>query len=149
MPHTGNFPPKLSPLSIPAAAFVPYNDIYDFTIDHTQIFNRTSLEIHLYYAPVILPHGATVSKVTLYGYRNDALAAMTLILYRVDPTESVAEMAMLMADWTLGAGSIYDDTIDYATIDNENYQYILEVGLDPNDDISDVRFFGAKIEFRG
>ena len=149
MPHTGNFPSKLSPLSIPPPAFVPYNETYDWVIDSGVLWNRTSLEIHLYYAPVILPHGATVSKVTLYGYRNDALATMSLILFRVNRTGNGVEMAMLMADWVLGWSSIYEDNISYATVDNENYQYVLEVGLDPNDNIGDVRFTGAKIEFRG
>ena len=149
MPNIGNFPFRLSPLSIPPSAFVPYDDSYDWMISYEVLNNRTSLEVHVYYAPVILPQGVTVSKLTLYGYRNDALAVMMLTLRRVARDATAVEMASITAGWTIEWDSAYDDTIGYATIDNENYSYVLEIELDPNDDVGDVRFSGAKIEFRG
>ena len=133
-------------VSIPAAAFVPSLDTYDWTISYETLWNRASLELQAYYAPVNLPHGATVSKLTLYGYRDDALASLELFMWRMDRITGGMEMAYINADWALGWGSGYDDTIVSPVIDTENYSYVLDVRLDPNDDASEVRFSGAKIE---
>jgi len=136
-----------SPLSFPPPAFLPGDDTYDFDIACNYLMNRASLEMQLFRAPVILPQGVTVTKLTLYGYRDDAAATLQLILQRGSRTGMPLSMAMVTAGWTTGNNSGYIDSIDYATIDNETYNYTLQIMLNPNDSVNDVKLTGALIEF--
>lgn len=136
-----------SPLSISPAAFTPIFDTYDWYITQHTVKNRAGLVIQYYAAPVNLPHGVTVTKVTLYGYRDDNLSTMALTLYQTDRETNRPSMAGIIADWIDGYGSKYDDTINLAVIDNENYSYGFLLILTPNDAVEDCYFTGAKIEF--
>lgn len=137
----------LSPISIHASSFQPEDDQIDYIADRLGLRRRSDLGEEAFYSPVMFPHGVTVSKVTMVAYRNDAAAALTVHLLRVDSTGSHAFMATLAADWTDGAGSIYDDSISYATIDNANYSYCLDAYVNPNDNIMDVVLFRIQIDF--
>ena len=149
MPHVGNFPERgyPKPLAMGPEHFGPLNDTYQFFRDATVLRNSTVLTIQNFYAPVVLPQGAKVQKVTLYGYRDDALATLGLRMYRSDRVGNMLIMADMSADWTDGYGSIEDTTIDYDTIDNETYTYDLMVSLSPNDDVNDVRYTAGVIEW--
>jgi len=137
-----------SPLSIPSAAFMPrYNT--DAWAYGTAVRNNGILTAQYYHAPVIFPNGVTVTKVTLYGIRNDANATMTLILKRRDFMGNASEMAFITADWTSGYNSKYDDSIDSALINTNNASYELVAMLDPNDSDTDVQLGAGKIEFTG
>ena len=134
-------------VSIGPMAFIPVFDTDDFYIHFSMLRKNTGLEATTFNAPVLLPHGATVTKLTLHGYRDDAASLMTLRLRRTNDTGTTQEMAVVEADWTIGDSSGYDDTIDYATIDNVNWRYELTLVLDPNDDVMDVRFLRAIIDW--
>ncbi|MBA7495770.1 hypothetical protein ES702_06359 [subsurface metagenome] len=149
MPNRGYFPPRLSPLSISPAAFGPYLDTYDYMIGYDQLRNATSLELQSFVAPLILPDGVTVTKMTLYGNREDALAEMSISLYRFTEGVAAGQMAVVIADWTSGYSSGYTETIANPTIDNANYGYGFNLQLDPNDDVTEVNFRRVKIEFAG
>lgn len=150
MPRVRGFLPRqLSPLSIPPAAFVPRSDEQDWLISHDSLHNRVTLESQTFYTPIVLPHGVTISKLTLYGDRDDDLALLRLTLTRDDLAGAFDVMAEITADWITGYSSKYEDTILYPTIDNANYSYSLKVQLTPNDSINDVKFVFAKIEFAG
>ena len=150
MPHVGNFPygifPK--PLSIHPAAFVPQDQTFEWLITNTGLTNNTVLTTQYFRAPVYLPHGARVTKLTLLGYRDDELATMRLQLYQLTNAQTTTIMATVNADWTTGISSGYDDTIVQAVIDNELYSYVLEIQLDPNDDALDVQFIIARIDWK-
>jgi len=139
----------LSPLSIPPAAFVSALDTFDWDCSWTGLKNRAALTLQYFYAPVLLPHGVTVTKVTLYGYRDDALAVLKLSLGRNNRSSAVAQLLVtnLTADWISGYSSIGEDTILYDTIDNETYHYSLIAEMDPNDSVEDVKFLGATVDF--
>ena len=149
MPHVGNFPiiyfPK--PLSIGPPAFVPGLDTYDYEVAGEYLRNQTSLTEQKFLAPVVLPDGVTISKVTLFGYRLDALASLGLRLVHHDRADSTVEMCSLSADWSDGYGSVETPTITDPVIDNENRDYFLSVKIDPNDDVMEVRFNGALIDW--
>lgn len=132
-------------LSVGAPAFVPNLDTNDWLISFNFLRNRVTTEAQSFYAPVFLPHGATISRLTLFGERTSAQADMTLRLYRSDNTGGFDEMAEIIADWSTGTGSGYDDTIDYATISNTSYSYCLALILDPKSAVADVMFFRAQI----
>ena len=149
MPHVGNFPapgyPK--PLSIGSGAFVSQNDTYDWFIDSLTLRNRTALVSQFFNAPVFLPQGAVVTKLTFFGFRDDALSTIALQLQRRKIGEAEEVMGIVTADWTGGEGSGYDDTIDYAKIDNENYAYWLLLTVIPNDVVTDCIFRWATIHW--
>lgn len=134
-------------LTITHAEFVANTDAQSWVRDEIMLKNESDLAIQHHYAHVRLPHGAVVSKFTLYGYRNDAAAAMVAVLYRNDLAGAVAAMATVTADWTSGWSSLFDDTIASATIDNNTYGYLVDASLDPNDAETDVRLAGVQIEW--
>ena len=150
MPHIGNFPERghPKPLSVPPAAFVPGQDTYDWLITNGRVGHRAALVTQIYLAPVFLPQDSRVTKLTLFGYREDALSTLILRLHRVDDAGTVEEMALITADWTTGRSSGYDDTIVNPVIDNENYAYNLEVTMLMNDAVGDCYFARALIDWQ-
>ena len=149
MPHIGYFPiiyyPK--PLSVNPSAFLSVDDQYDWLDAGLGFQNRASVAEQEFHAPVCLPTGARVTKLTLYGYRDDVLATLRMRLQRVRPGYLFDLMAEVVADWTGGGGSGYDDTIDFDVIDNDQYHYRLNLTLDPNDAVGDVCLYWAKIDW--
>ncbi len=149
MPHVGNFPkPEYPrPLSIGPPAFVPSEDTYDWDLSSSVLNNRSSLALQKFYAPVFLPHGATVTKLKLNGYRTSTGSALKLTLGKNAPEGETLTMASLLADWSDGHGSIETTTIGDAKIDNEAYSYSLEIRLDPDASILDVAFGRVVIDW--
>ena len=149
MPHIGNFPvpayPK--PLALAPPEFVPRYDTNDWEIEVPILKNRAVLTEQYFRAPVNLPQGATITKVTLYGYRSTALSTLDLGLYRSDRAGSQEEMARCIADWTDEYGSISDESITYPTIDNVNYEYGFQLQVDPDAAVDDCTFTGVVIEW--
>jgi len=153
MPHIGNFPPVgyPSPLAVPACAFLPHDDTVQFTIATERIQNRATLVGQLFEAPLWLPQGATITKVKLWAYRNDALATLLIRLYRTHKTGTHTNVLgapnTLSADWTNGNGSI--ETTDFVEglniIDNVLYSYGVLTEISPNDNETDVKFYCADI----
>lgn len=136
-----------SPLSVPPAAFVPAESSQDWYIRSNALRNASNVTYQLFFAPIFLPNGAVVSKLTLYGYRDDASATLSVSLIRDDRAGTSGTMATVSSDWTGGNSSGYDDSISNATINNSTYDYLLQLTIDPNDATSDVVFTGAKIDF--
>ena len=118
MPHIGNFPgpgyPR--PLSIHGAAFLPEADFVNYCFGPKGLQSATSLGMQSFYAPFYLPQGATIKKLTLVGYRDDALANMVATMSRTSDVFVSDTLATVAADWVDGHGSKYDDTIDYGSL---------------------------------
>jgi len=138
-----------SPLTLHPSLFVPYSDTYNFNRDTNILQNRTSLSLQYFGCPVNLPNGVTVTKVTMYGFRNDVLAQMDIKLRRTNLAGTVQDLASVVGDWSTGSSSKYDDSISFATIDNTSYSYMIILYLDPNDSVNDVYLYGVKIDFTG
>ena len=138
-----------SPISISPPAFLPRYDTQDWFCHQYILKNRASLLIQYFSAPIIFPPGVTVTKLTLYGDRNDALAVLMLQLLKNTRNGGGITMAQVTADWITGVSSGYDDSITDPVINNNLYSYALDVTLNPNDSVNDVVFLTAKIEFTG
>jgi len=138
-----------SPMTCAPCGFITTDDTQEYVQGGDYIYNRTSLEAQYYSLPVYFPNSVTITKVTLFGNRTDADAIMRLRLKRTNLSGIRQDLAEIIADWTTGAGSKYDDSIDYPVIDSTSYAYFLEVLLNPNTLVTDVKFSGAKIEFTG
>ena len=149
MPHVGNFPERgcPKPLSIPPGAFVPKSGTQDSEITNDDIVNSQLITAEKFYAPVLLPHRATVTKLTLYGFKNTSGGYVTLTLLRGDRQGTSTVMATCSITLTTGYQSAEDDTINDPEIDNENYEYGLQVEQDADAVVTDNRFTGAKIDW--
>jgi len=76
----------LSPISINACHFMPGLDSYDWNISDGVLTNRASLDVAYYWGSVFFPHGAVVTKMTLYGYRNDVSSTLGIYIKRLSNT---------------------------------------------------------------
>ena len=150
MPHIGNFPEKgfPKPVTVHACAFVPQDDIGHWLVNNAVLYNRDILTTQYFRAPVFFPNGATIVKLTLFGYRDDVLATMIVRLYKVDLATIGTIMAGIDADWTDGFGSKSETTITSPIIDNTENSYMFELELDPNDDALDVRLAAVQIDWK-
>ena len=115
---------KTSYVSVAATAFHPMVDGYDYNNQGHTLWNNDGSS-NYYAAPVQLPHGATVTKLTFYWW-DGSLVEGHCTLYRTNMTSSEVVMAEA---WTSGdaatSDSSQDDTIVYATVDNSQYSYYL------------------------
>ena len=140
--------PVVSYVSIPAAAFRPYQNGYTFTNDGRTLTPGDASSSN-YLAEVQLPHGATISNFTFYwtdGATNNGAAS----LYRIDLTGN--ETIMAIAN-TSGGGpgsgttsSSSDGSIIHPTIDNSQYSYYVWLDL-PLDADGAVEIHGIVIEY--
>jgi len=147
-PHIGNFPREYpKPLSVSGAAFVPKQDDQDWVIEGAKLRNRSLILSKYFWAPVYLPNGVTVTKLTLYGYRTTTGSTLRLQLMRCDREGSDFSMADVSAAWVTDWSSVYDDTINGGAIDNENYQYGLQLQVNPDADVFDCMFGAAIIDW--
>jgi hypothetical protein len=119
---------KQGRISVSPAAFQPWQDTYQF--------ERTGRGMHStsgehYYAPVYLPDATTVSTVTFY-YRDDAATTgqVTLQLKRGPVGNTATDIMAEIDSADSGYGNDYDDSIDYAQINNDGYIYWLYAKFD-------------------
>lgn len=127
-------------ISIPAAAFQPAVDGFDYNNTGFYIVNLDGVSTS-YVAPVSLPHGATVTKVTFYYDDGSASNYASASLGRTNLLGLVDSMATILSDD--GKGSKADTTIDYAVVDNANYGYYAAITLWD----SSMYGFGLVIEY--
>lgn len=142
-----------NPLPIPVSAFVPAKDTYDWHFDAvlggvpSELRNRTSLTLQRFFAPVQLPQGAVVTSLRLFGFKNTAPGEVTATLYRGDRAAGSVNMATFSAPNWGGYGNGADSSVTSPEIDNINYDYYIEVKLDPDANIEDNRFSGCLIHW--
>ncbi len=146
--------PLTSYISLPAAAFTPYDNSYAYTNDgHTLTPGNSSSASYL--APVQLPQGATVTDFTFYwtDCSNDNGYAR---LYRIDLAGS--EISMVSPVSTSGGSSgggggscstssSNSTTISSAGIDNERYAYYVWLNLPTDTNGATVKAHGIVIEY--
>jgi hypothetical protein len=112
-------------LSLPAAAFTPFADEWEYTNHARFLVHEGPVEIDRahYEAPVYLPQGARVARVTFW-FRDDSEAGTGWAhLCRTDRGGSYSYMASISSNYQEGYGSQVDTTVDDAYIDNTRYAY--------------------------
>ena len=135
------------PVSVGPHIFVPASEGYAWFRNNTSLNNRASDSQQLFYGSVQLPHGKTVSKLDLYGYRTDVDSTLAIELRRNNRANTSVLMATCTSNWTDGWGTIADSSITSATIDNDNYSYDIKLEIFTKDNPGDVYFSGARISF--
>jgi hypothetical protein len=105
-------------MTIPAAAFIPYQSGYDYENDGRFIFTTTgSSGVTLYVAPVKLPDGALVHSMTFHYYDNNPSFNVTARLLRKDDFGNPYQL-MAFADSSSASGwaSSSDNAPSYPVI---------------------------------
>lgn len=142
--------PKKGYVSVSAAAFVPGAHFYEYYSYGYSLYNWGTSN-QFFYAAVQLPHGAKVTNFTSYWFDDNA-TDIHCILWRWCPVPPVTLQDMARADSTgdSGPGFSYDDTIDFATVDNAHFSYFVRLTIPPNLDYPpnvDYFFTNAIIEY--
>jgi hypothetical protein len=109
-------------IAVPAAAFEPGTDTFTYHNNGSNLYSTFGAN---YFAPVQLPDGATVTKMTFHYYDDAAAGDVTMKLNRYD---LAAHLVYVVAEATStdgGYGDDYDDTISYAQVDNAANSYYL------------------------
>lgn len=129
-------------VSVPAAAFVRMESTDNILI-YLSLANEDTSRLFIF-GEVQLPHGATVTNMTSYWY--DA-GPMHIRCDLCGYSQShIRYMAWASSSGNTGLGSSYDDTINYATIDNSQYAYLLWLEL-PERTTNNYYFDYAVIEY--
>ena len=140
----GGFP---SPISIHASHFNPVDDTVNYYCNLSGLRKRDGDDSALYYAPVDLPHGVTVTKFTVYAYLSHSNTKCWVSLYRISNAGGGTTMAAVFGEWVDGDNSGYDDSISEAVIDNVNYSYGMYCTLDPYMEVDTAILRRVKIDF--
>ena len=149
MPQQGN-------ITVPSFAFVAGdindkiaysggNGLLNFNIDPPYTLRC--------YAPVQLPHGALITNATFYFYDNDN-QYLSFFLRRTNQTirtmldyETLGGINNSPGTDMPGYTNISFTSINYATVDNNNYHYYIELNIPASSDGYGFRFHYAQIEY--
>jgi len=148
-------------LNIPGCAFQKdkTSDTDEFAIypgGHVYVESGAGNNLNLY-APAYLPEGATVTNFTVYYYDVDGSNDLQISYSRLVRTSKVGiayqKLAEISSIATSGSPVVdysYNNTINsmYETIDNENYNYHIQI-WEYEQDVSGstLRFIGCDIEY--
>ena len=144
-------------LNIPASAFNPYVNGY-YEADYYNAGNYIRLWSGYYLrvnCPVYLPDGVNVTELRVFGLDSTTTADSMNISARliVNPNDEPAGSVMTnvrgtFADEGWSIQEMHNNTIPYATINNEYNSYFIDVIIQITCDGSDnLRFYGARIAY--
>lgn len=139
---------RTSYVSVAPPAFVPDDEAYAYDRDSGPGLKQDSPSAgSIYYAPVSLPHGATVTKFTIYYYDDSTNGEILARLrYSNLGTGSYAMAEALSADG--GYGDTEDTSIDHAEVDNETRAYYVRVQFPAAPYSGTLNFKGVVIEYQ-
>ena len=118
--------PKKGYISIPASAFVPESSYVNMRNNGWSLHNDENVT-ELFFGSVQLPNGANVTNVTFY-WLDQGDENMVCRLWRYNQTHN-QEMAEMWSSGNPGYGSGSNDAVAFATVDDRQYAYYLEVGI--------------------
>lgn len=126
--------PQKGFMSISPIAFLPWNETQKFTRVGGGLVGSGISEGFVgsgaFWANLQLPHGAIITNMTVY--LTDGVTDGSIYVYlqrRNLPSSSSSTMAWVQTGHALAPGhmTLYNDTIGYAEIDNQNCIYTVEV----------------------
>jgi hypothetical protein len=139
-------------LAIGPSNFQSINNSENFSVGTGQELTNTETpaDSMVLSTNVNLPHGATVTSLKIFWFRDFAGASGNALLRRLDFTGSGGtpdNLAQADSDSSAGAHTVEDTTISNAVIDNTAFYYHLVIALNTGVAITDVSFRGAIITF--
>jgi hypothetical protein len=117
-------------LNVPPIAFLPSNNGAHYAVEEGGLGRLCSLKGASYFvAPLSLPGGATVERVTAFmeDTNRDSVGMMSL-LRRKPGVVQILAMTPVSSDGK-GLETLSADNITNAVVDNETYAYVLQVML--------------------
>jgi hypothetical protein len=135
------FPPAYSPasgvLSVPPAAFAPFEDGYAYTDAGWNLVHNGGAPLPAnrgwYLAPVHLPHGATVTRMVFRWMRVDTTSQTGTAKLQRTLLGANTYQEMAVASSAAGTGTYMsssgDTTVDHPLIDNASYAYWIVLDL--------------------
>ena len=142
---------KRSVISIPTSAFIPeqLRDAGNVAYDNEGYYLKNeSTQDEWYTAPVQLPQGAVIKQLNV-GWRDGSDATASVMLRRrslIDFSgafDSLSQVDSVGSLHTIREALWSDDTIAFATVDNESYTYYLEATMQPGSE--DIKLYGVTI----
>ena len=135
-------------VSIAPAAFVPDDEAYQYDRESGAGLKQDGPSTgSIFYAPVSLPHGATITEFTAYYYDGSSNGVITATLrYSNLGTGSYAMAEAGSVDG--GYGDTDDTSIDHAEVDNETRAYFVMVQVPAAPYSGTLNFKGVVIEYQ-
>jgi len=127
-------------ITISPADWLPVSDVGLWRVSKQEIGSSHATTAAVVYAPVHMPNGSTITDVTAYWYRDDALAAGSLNMF-VNNLADHTQTTMSANDSGVISPTYHttqDITITSATVNNATSTYSFGCTIDPNDNNSDV-----------
>jgi hypothetical protein len=110
------------------------------------LFNPSTTEDAVLEAGLTLPHGATITKVTLY-FEDNSTTNMSLFLNRSEIDWIYRIAAIETANAQVGYRSVSAPTnTDYNVVDNRTFSYFLELVL-PANSLSNLELVNVRIDY--
>ncbi len=134
---------KTGYVSVSAAAFGPVDETYRYA-NWGNTLQPKNLASRYYYAPLQLPHGTTVTRITFYWSDVSGDFNGRCYLYRNNMLAGGDTLGTVDTSGQSGAGSSTTTTIAYATVDNSQYAYYLGWDLRGG---GDVTGYGVIVEY--
>jgi hypothetical protein len=141
--------PQQGNISVSFAEFVANENDQNASYHYSYGLRNHNTAGTLYcYAPLQLPHGATITNATFYFYDND-VGNFGFWLMRSNQTgySVMGSTYNTPASATPGYDNVSLSSIINAIVDNNNYNYYIEITIPFSSDSFDYRFYYALIEY--
>ena len=139
---------RTSYYSVLAVDCVPGNEGYQFTRDSDDLYKDIGVATsQKWYAPVHLPHGATVTSITGWFYDISAYDLTCSLYRRVVGGGGINEMASIDSSGVSGETCVTDSFIQYPNIDNSSSTYYVYVRFSSVDTGPALKFRNASITY--
>ncbi|MCW4054158.1 MAG: collagen-like protein [Candidatus Bathyarchaeota archaeon] len=136
-------------ISIGYDAFVPLSNYFNYShYPGIGLVNENTVSDLYCMAPLQLPHGTIITNGTFYFYDNDN-NNFNFYLLRENQTgyEFMGTVSNTPPGATLGNDHISFSSINFATVDNNNYHYWLYISIPWSSNYLNYRFHYALIEY--
>lgn len=143
--------PKVGYFSVPAAGFTPeeVDGLIEYIADNRFAYFTAGVNNRTFYAPVHLPHGATITHLYCEMYDADASTNITCALSRyVSETESSSVIANVTTSGSDGDYKIDTDPLATVVVDNLNNSYFVSMRIGASTwPGNDIRVRQAVVEY--
>jgi len=151
--------PQKGNISVSFSAFKP--PLFSDNVQYSYInglVNLGTYDLSYCYAPLQLPHGATITNATFYLYDQYDNGTFLFDVCRSNASASFEQIGYVWKDPASGTtgynhvylgGSHYSYNLNIATVDNNNYEYYILMLLPHSDHTATwYRFYYALIEYQ-
>ena len=139
---------KTYTLSVPAGAFIPRSNDIQYLAQPFSIETTVDNGNPYYTAPLYLPHGAVLKDMTISTYDDDRQEDLWVYLMRAYDGDYriLCQLHSTTVDIKADTAETVAVPSGYATVDNENYAYLLYLYL-PHSDSDELKLYRVIITY--